>query len=166
MPQTKHEFASLASLAGWDLAKRLGCEFSGDCNYTDHDGYFYDVREWRRNGYASAVDFSRLADDEESLTVSCVTINRPDDLTGCLASCGWRYDGTGSAIAIVDDHSGEVIADDLDTMARVEIEACKGYCGAEPLEDFSGPYVQTFADGTDDETVLESIIDWLESLAE
>ena len=32
MTATKQRnFEELASLAGWDLAKRIGCEFSGDC---------------------------------------------------------------------------------------------------------------------------------------
>ena len=164
MTTTTHDFAKLASLAGWDLAEIIGCGFSGDCNYTDHGGYLYDAREWRRNGYASAVEFWRDPEDD-SIRVSCGTINRPDDLTDCLASCGWRYDGTGSAIAIVDDR-GEIVADELDIMARVEIEACRGYWGIEPTEDFGGPHTQQFSDGTDDDAILAAVIGWLTSLAE
>ena len=165
MTTKTHDFAQLASLAGWDLARQLGCQFSGDCNYTDHGGYFYDSREWRRNGYAAAVEFRRIDDDENSLHVSCGTINRPNDISGCLASCGWRYDGTGSAIAIVDER-GEVITDELDIMARVEIDACRGHWGIEPQEDFGGPSSQRFPDGTDDSDILAAVIGWLTSLAE
>jgi hypothetical protein len=164
MTETKqHDLDKLASLAGWDLAGQLGCQFSGDCNYTDHGGYFYDAREWRRNGYASAVEFCRLADDDDSLHVSCGSIPRPDSLSDCLASCGWKYDGTGSAIALVNE-SGEVITD-LDIMARVEIESCRGHWGIEPQEDFGGPYVQRFEDGTEDAEILEAVIGWLEGLS-
>lgn len=164
----RRDFERLSSLAGWTLAEEIGCEFNGDCNYTDHNGYFYDVREWRRNGYASCVDFCRLADDDDALRVACATINRPDDpteLAACLASCGWKYDGAGSALAIVDEHSGEVIADEFDVMARVEIEACKGYQGAETQEDFGGPYVRRFEDGTEDAEILAEVFGWLEGLS-
>jgi hypothetical protein len=163
---TTKNIEKMASLAGWDLAKELGCHFAGDCNYTDHNGYFYDAREWRRNGYAPIVNFCRVADDQDALRVECATVNRPDDMADCLKSCGWKYDGTGSAIAIVDDYSGEVIADELDVMARVEIEACKDYQGAETGEDFSGPYVQRFEDGTEDRAILKDVIGWIENLAE
>ena len=173
------DFDQLASLAGWDLAKELGCEFSGDCNFIDHDGYFYDARDWDHYGYASCVAFSRIPehgthwmDADNTLHVEACTINRPDSVTEraeCLASCGWRYEGEGEDLSIVDvgNHTncGNVIADDPVVIRRVEIEACKRHWGAEVQEDFGGPYVRRFDGETDDAAILAEVIGWLEGLA-
>ena len=83
--QNKVKEFGISSLSGWEIAEFFKCGYMGDMNPIDHDGCYYDTRDWKEHGYANCVDFCRIADDDDALTVECGTINKPDDMTGSRA---------------------------------------------------------------------------------
>jgi len=137
-----------SALDAWTIAKRFNCDYTGDANPIDHDGTFYDFRDWQAHGYASCVRFTRIADDGDALTVECATINKPADMSSAFACC-------------------DVPIEERDNV-HAQIQACLGYMGAETLEDFSGPYVMRFApdsDGNiDEDKVWNSVRAWIANL--
>lgn len=140
-----------SSFAAWDIAKRIGCGYTGDANPIDHGGTFYDVRDWERYGYASCVRFTRI---DDTLHVECATVNRPSDLTDCYACCGFARRGDKLVAS-----QGEI-----DITPEVEIECVLAYWGAEPVEDYSGRMVQRFAEETDEDDIWQAVSGWLSSL--
>lgn len=108
-------FKRIESMAGWDIASHYGCDYSGNINVIPHGGYFYDLRDWERYGYARIVEFMVLDgpdDDEPQLWVECGTVNRlkGKELTSAM------------------DCIGNPDIDD-DSRIHVEIDACKSYAG-------------------------------------
>lgn len=74
---TKAYYQELASLSGWDIAKRLGCHYSGDSDPIQHDGFFYDVRDWENYRHANVVEFWNDVDNKR-LVIQRGTIDSPD----------------------------------------------------------------------------------------
>lgn len=112
MTANKPTDQELASMSGWDIAKALGCEYSGDCNPIRHGGFFYDARDWEAWGYANIVEFW---DDPETkddiLVVQRGTIHKPDDMSGAFRCCD-----------VPESEQGNIHA---------QIEACRYYGGIE-----------------------------------
>lgn len=133
---TKKQAVTIKSLqtdSPWDIADRLGIDYSGDMSPIPHDGYFYDASHWLECGSAAVVEFCTL---EDAVIVSIGDIERPsnvEEMKKALRCCGWRY--SDDIIGIENDHDGEVIASDPETISRVEIEAIKSYRGM--FTDFS-----------------------------
>lgn len=134
----------LSSMSGWDVAKHFGCDYTGDANPIDHDGTFYDARDWEQYGYASCVQFTRIADDDDALLIECGTIHKPEDMQPCYECCG--------------------VGDDVEKTTHVQIECALAYYGAEPTEDMSGRLSQRFADGTDEDEIWNAVTGWLQFL--
>jgi hypothetical protein len=67
----------LAKLSGWEIAKKIGCHYSGDMNWLDHGGTFYTLSEVD-NGYIPVVRF--YGDTVDGLTFyETGSIPIPDD---------------------------------------------------------------------------------------
>lgn len=77
----------LADLSGWDIARELGCDYTGDMNPVMHGGVFYDSRDWESYDYASCVEFW---EDPEThhLCVTRGTINRSQNMERAFHCCG------------------------------------------------------------------------------
>jgi hypothetical protein len=145
---------TLSDLSAFEIAKRLKCGFTGDCNPIDHNGTFYDTRDWAEYGYASCVAFTRLPDEGNGATllVECGTIHRPlteKELLECFATCGQSGDRIGRT-------------------PEVEIECVLAHWGFEVQEDFGGPYTQQFPEDEDgcidEDEVWQAIEGWLSGL--
>lgn len=147
MNTTREDIRELATLSGWDLAEKIGCQFAGDMNYTDHGGYFYETKNWEKYGYAECVEFECY---EGRKVVTAATINKCEDMAQCLATIG---------LTLEDLKSSEP-----EVRTLVEIEACKATWGAEPTEDFTGEYKHSFPDDVKDHRILGKAIGWIESL--
>ena len=144
-----------SSMSAFEIAKELGIGYTGDCNVVDHDGTFYETLNWERYGYSECVRFFRVSDDGDRLYVECATINRPDDLTDCYRCCGFDLIG-----GLLHGNGQEPFV----PTPEVEIECTLAYWGVEVVEDFGGPYVQKFDDGTDEDKIWEAVSDWMNSL--
>lgn len=135
----------LSSLDAWQIAERFDCCYQGDVNPIDHGGFFYEVRDWESYGYASIVEFWVDPESDETV-IECRTVNRPDDMQSLFDNCGMEFPAP----------------DQLS--AHVQIWLVQSANGSEPLEDFSGPYVQRFPEDTDEDAIWESVRGWIEQL--
>jgi len=106
-------YLKLASQSGLDIAKHFRCAYSGDRDPINHDGVFYDPRDWESYGYASCVEF--WTDPENgNLMVSCGVIHKDDDMSGAFACSGIDQD-----------------SDDARNI-HCQIDCCRSYSGIEP----------------------------------
>lgn len=55
--EEKEFFQRLASMSGWNIADEFGIHYSGDSNPIPHGGFFYNVGNWEKEGYADVVEF-------------------------------------------------------------------------------------------------------------
>lgn len=111
----KEFFQHVASLAGWDVAKLAGCDYSGDHDPIQHGGFFYETENWEKYGYANIVDFCLL--DDGYLYVEQGTVNRPND--------------TAKLLTAIRNFCGEYV--DVHNI-HVQIDYCKGYNGYDHSE--------------------------------
>lgn len=108
------DYHKLASLSAWDIASEFGIHYSGDSNAIEHGGFFYNADNWEAYGYASCIEFWLDPDQEDTLIVSCGTINKPDDKEGAFRCCG-------------------ISTDSPDTSnIHCQIDCVRNYCGIEP----------------------------------
>ena len=117
------DFHALASMSAWDVAKTLGCYYSGDSNAIEHGGYFYDASDWEAYGYASCVEFWLDPEaKEDTLCILVGTINKPDDMSSAFSYCG-TPEGEHENI-------------------HAQIDAVRSYCGIEPddYQEFQRAY--------------------------
>lgn len=150
IPQAdKERFQRIANLDAYDIAAEYGCDYSGDSDPINHDGFFFDARDWERYGYASIVEFWTNDDGREQITiVECRTVNKPSDMGPV-----WQSYGIGPDDPIRDS-------------VQAQIEAVKSWHGSDPVEDFSGPYVKRFnlADWPNHWRIWRSVEGWIKSL--
>lgn len=102
--------------------------YCGDVDPLNHDGYWYDSSTWLHDGYASCIEVLVLLDgpaNARHILVSKLVVNKPKDMTKALESCG----------------TPQSYHDNV----NAQIEACKGYMGAEPDEsDWREPSTYAF----------------------
>lgn len=124
---------TLDSLSAWDIAKLIGCHYSGDSNTIEYGGVFYDPRDWQKYGYANCVELWIDPDSkEDTLRITIGTIHRDSDMSGPFSCIGHNPDNL--------DQHGEPIP--ADTLTHIEIEACRYYSGIEPddYQEFQRSY--------------------------
>lgn len=106
----------LASMSGWDIAKALGCHYSGDSDPIRHGGFFYSILDWEENGYADCIEF--WSDDGDGkLRIYTGTIHRLE---------GKELESAFGCVGLEDGQRGNIHA---------QIDACKSYAGMEPNYD-------------------------------
>jgi len=116
----------LADLSGYDIARVLGCHYTGDVSPIPHGGIFYSVRNWSSYGYASCVEIEVIAHsvDEGIVLVTRGTIHRSDDEPRMLAAL--------DCIGMRDEWDRIASDPNNGSIYHLEIEACRAYRGIEP----------------------------------
>lgn len=114
-----------ASLSGWDVAAKLGCQYAGDCSPIPFDGMFFSTTNWKEHGYADCV---RIIDVDGKTLIERGVVNRPDDdkLIAAYGSCGLD----------VDLETGLVVGTGykFERTPESDIECVSGYAGIEVSE--------------------------------
>ncbi len=150
-PEEKQLYQHIADLAGWNIAKHYNCGYSGDSDPIQHGGFFYDVRDWEKYGYANCVELWMDPESEDVLHVQTGTINkpyRPEDMESC-----WQ--------------SMEIDSDDeIRSNINAQIEVVRSSWGIEP-DGTKYPCVKTFRLAEWAEwRIWRSVAGWLTSLGE
>ena len=139
--------AQLSSMSAWDIAKALGCHYTGDTNPIRHGGVFYSINDWQ-NGYANCVEFWEDPENNDIAHVSCGVINALE---------GKKLDSAFNCIGIDKD--------DTNTRNNIhaQIEACRYYFGIEP-DDYTSS--ESFnIEECDEDTIWASVRGWIENLS-
>ena len=118
MKTRKLTIKSLREDSPWVIAENLGIRYTGDISSIPHGGYFYSVENWKKYGYADAVEF---CDYESRTVVSVGTIYRRS-MVDALRYCGFETDGT------IVWQSGD---EPMPLTPEIEIECCQAYAGIE-----------------------------------
>ena len=118
MKTKKLTIKALRELSPWVIAKELSICYSGDMNTIPHGGYFYSTENWKKYGYADAVEFC----DYEGRTLVTVGTIHKNDLVDALRCCGFETDGANVW------QSGD---EPMPITPEIEIECCQAYAGIE-----------------------------------
>lgn len=94
----------------WEIAKDNSLGYTGDLNFVQHGGTFYEFSNWAEFDYADCVN---IYSTEGRTYVERGTINKPDDMSAAL-KC-----------------SGIVLEDEESVSDACEIEAALAYRGYE-----------------------------------
>jgi hypothetical protein len=109
----------LHTLSGWDIAKKIGCHYSGDMNTIDHGGVFYKFDELEHD-YVPVVRFyGENVDGATFYETGSVPIPERQQAHVQSPSGQWRYERMGaweSAIKLINDCMSQYSLDDAEKL--------------------------------------------------
>jgi hypothetical protein len=80
---------SLRNDSPWEVAKKFGVCYNGDMNPIPHNGTWFETKNWKEYGYATAV---RIQESCGTLSVELCTINKHDDeMEKAFSFCGIEH---------------------------------------------------------------------------
>jgi len=145
--ETQTSLRAAIEAGSHEIARHFGIHYFGDVNLI-HGGFFYDSSNWDDHEYADAVSVDA---DDGHLFVTAGAVDRYN-IDSALKCCGWKRDGN----EIVDEHSGDIVADNPATIRLVEIEACKAHSGIESE-------IVVGENGYEQSSYAFPFVDWTES---